>query len=151
MKRPILLSIAAAATLSGCAAYGSANPNARGYGYYDSNHYAQNGQYDYNSPDPRYNGYYPENYYRNDRRYRQRQVQTNERIYRGRDNRYYCRRSDGTTGLIVGGIAGGALGNIIAPGDSKTLGTVLGAIGGAVAGRAIDRSRKTRSNSVTCR
>ncbi len=151
MKRPILLSIAAAATLSGCAAYGNANPNARDYGYYDSNYYAQNGQYDYNNPDPRYNGYYPENYYRNDRRYRQRQVQTNERIYRGRDNRYYCRRSDGTTGLIVGGIAGGALGNIIAPGDSKTLGTVLGAIGGAVAGRAIDRSRKTSRNGVTCR
>jgi outer membrane lipoprotein SlyB len=31
------------------------------------------------------------------------------------------------------------LGNIIAPGDSRTLGTILGAAGGAVAGRAIDR------------
>lgn len=60
-------------------------------------------------------------------------------IYRGRDGRYYCKRSDGTTGTIVGAIAGGVLGNIVAPGGSKTLGTVLGAMGGAVAGNIIDR------------
>ena len=51
----------------------------------------------------------------------------------------YCRRSDGTTGLIVGAVAGGVLGNIIAPGNSDTLGTILGAIAGGAAGRAIDR------------
>ena len=68
--------------------------------------------------------------------------------WRGRDGRTYCRKSDGTTGLIIGGIAGGALGNVIAPGDSKTLGTVLGAIGGAVAGRAID---KGGDDDVRCR
>jgi outer membrane lipoprotein SlyB len=62
----------------------------------------------------------------------------NDRIYRGSDNRYYCRRDDGTTGLIVGGMAGGVLGNIIAPGGSKTLGAILGAGAGALIGRAID-------------
>jgi outer membrane lipoprotein SlyB len=31
------------------------------------------------------------------------------------------------------------LGNIIAPGNSDTLGTILGAIAGGAAGRAIDR------------
>ncbi len=67
----------------------------------------------------------------------------------GCDGKYYCRRSDGTTGLIVGGIAGGVLGNVIAPGDSKTLGTVIGAIGGAVAGNAIDRGSK--KDDVRCR
>lgn len=61
-------------------------------------------------------------------------------IYRDADGRYYCKKPDGTTGLIVGGLAGGVLGNIIAPGGSKTLGTVLGAAGGALAGRAIERS-----------
>src|SRR3546814_1180815 len=91
-------------------------------------------------PDPRHDGYYADNYYRNDRRYRERRLSNNDRIYRGRDGKYYCRRNDGSTGLIVGGIAGGVLGNVIAPGDSKTLGTVLGAVGGAVAGSAIDRS-----------
>lgn len=62
----------------------------------------------------------------------------NDRIYRGEDGRYYCRRSDGTTGLIVGGVAGAALGNIIAPRGSRTLGTILGAVGGAAAGAAVD-------------
>ncbi|OYW87719.1 MAG: hypothetical protein B7Z20_04465 [Sphingobium sp. 32-64-5] len=68
----------------------------------------------------------------------------NDRIYRDRDGRYYCKKPDGSTGLIVGGLAGGVLGNIIAPGDSKTLGTILGAGAGAIAGRAIDR------NNVRC-
>jgi len=67
-----------------------------------------------------------------------------ERVYRGQDGRYYCRRSDGTTGLIVGAVAGGALGNVIAPGGSELVGTILGAIGGSVAGRAIDRNREVR-------
>jgi uncharacterized protein YcfJ len=84
-------------------------------------------------------------YVRNDRVYRERRLGSGDRIYRGYDDRYYCRRGDGTTGLIVGGIAGGVLGNVIAPGDSKTLGTLIGAGGGALLGRAIDR------NHVTCR
>ena len=75
---------------------------------------------------------------------RERRLNDNDRVYRGQNGQYYCRRSDGTTGLIVGAIAGGVLGNIIAPGDSKTLGTVLGAIGGAVAGRAIDSGVRCR-------
>src|SRR3546814_10238373 len=83
-------------------------------------------------------GWYADDHYR-DGDYRERRLGKNDRVYRGRDGRYYCKRSDGTTGLIIGGIAGGALGNVIAPGDSKTLGTILGAIGGAVAGRAIDK------------
>ena len=68
-----------------------------------------------------------------------------DRIYRGSDDRYYCKRDDGTTGLIVGGIAGGVLGNVIAPGGWKTLGTIIGAGGGALLGRAID------DGDVVCR
>jgi hypothetical protein len=77
-------------------------------------------------------------YRRDDRRYRPRRLGRNDRIYRGSDDRYYCRRDDGTTGLIVGGVAGGVLGNVIAPGGSKTLGTIIGAGAGALIGRAID-------------
>ena len=62
----------------------------------------------------------------------------NDRVYRGSDNRYYCRRDDGTTGLIIGGISGGVLGSIIAPGGSKTLGALIGAAGGALLGKKID-------------
>jgi Glycine zipper 2TM domain len=77
-------------------------------------------------------------YSRDDRRYGPRRLGRNDRIYRGSDSRYYCRRDDGTTGLIVGGISGGVLGNIIAPGGSKILGTIIGAGAGALIGRAID-------------
>lgn len=104
-------------------------------------------RYDYNRPDPSYGNYYADRYHRDDkRRYRERQLKRDERVYRGQDGRYYCRRSDGTTGLIVGAVAGGALGNVIAPGGSELLGTVLGALGGGVAGRAIDRG-----GNVSCR
>ena len=91
--------------------------------------------YDYNAPDPAYGGYDAGRYYCDDRRYRERRLSNNDRVYRGNDGRYYCRRNDGTTGLIVGGV----LGNVIAPGGSGLLGTVLGAAGGALAGRAVDR------------
>ena len=68
-----------------------------------------------------------------------------DRVYRGSDNRYYCKRDDGTTGLIVGGISGAVLGTIIAPGQSKVLGTIIGAGAGALIGRAID------DGDVVCR
>jgi glycine zipper 2TM protein len=96
--------------------------------------------YDYRHFEPGERRYDAARYYlRDDGRYRTRRLYRNDRIYRGMDDRYYCRRDDGTTGLIVGGIAGGVLGNIIAPGGSKTLGTIIGAGAGAVIGREIDR------------
>ena len=67
-------------------------------------------------------------------------VYRNTRVWRGRDNRYYCRKEDGTTGLLIGGAVGGLIGNEIAGYGEKTLGTILGAVGGALLGREIDRS-----------
>lgn len=87
--------------------------------------------------DDRY-GWDAARYYRSGHRYPPRRMTRADRIYRGSDNRYYCKRDDGTTGLIVGGIAGGVLGHVIAPGGSKTLGTIIGAGAGALLGRAID-------------
>jgi hypothetical protein len=84
-------------------------------------------------------------YRRDDQRYRARRLGRNDYIYRGSDSRYYCRRDDGTTGLIIGGIGGGVLGQILAPGGYKTLGAIIGAGGGALLGRAIDRG------DVVCR
>ncbi len=101
--------------------------------------------YDYNRPDPRYGNYYADRYYRDGGTYQPRQLAYNDRIYRGQNGQYYCRRTDGTTGLIIGGLAGGALGNVLAPGGSKTLGTIIGAVAGGVGGRALDR------NKVSCR
>lgn len=126
----LLMIAASTALVAGCAGTGAYGDDYSGYR-----------NYDYNRPDPAYGGYDAARYYREDRRARERRLAANDRIYRGQDGRYYCRRSDGTTGLIVGGIAGGVLGNVIAPGGSETLGTVLGAAGGAIAGRAIERSQ----------
>jgi len=59
--------------------------------------------YDWNRPARGQRYYYADDYYRDGRYYRERRLTRADRIYRGRDGRYYCRRSDGTTGLIVGG------------------------------------------------
>lgn len=118
--------VAVSALLSGCATYDDSN----GPSYM---------AYDYDHPDPAYGGYDAARYYRDAPTYNDRVMTSDERLYRGNDGRYYCRRSDGTTGLIVGGLAGGILGDIIAPGGSKTLGTIIGAGGGAVIGQAIDK------------
>jgi hypothetical protein len=114
---------------------------------YGSRPYAGDGdwhrwrRYDYDHPDPAYGGYYADRYYRDDPRYSERRLADNDRVYRGNDGRFYCRRSDGSTGLIVGALAGGVLGNIIAPGGSKTLGTILGGAGGAAIGTSVDRDQ----------
>ncbi len=63
----------------------------------------------------------------------------NDRVWRGDDGRYYCRRDNGTTGLIVGAAAGALLGRAIDGGRERTLGTIIGAAGGALIGREIDR------------
>lgn len=81
-------------------------------------------------------------YYRDDHRHHERRVvRYDEVIYHGDDGRYYCHRSDGTTGLIIGAVAGGVVGNQLAQGRSAALGTVLGVAGGALIGQAIDRNR----------
>jgi len=111
-------------------------------------------RYDYNRPDPRYGNYRAERYYVEGSQYRERQLAANERVYRGQDNRYYCRRNDGTTGLIVGGLGGGLIGNTIAPGGSKVLGTILGGGAGALLGRVLDQNGGNNNNNrgrITCR
>lgn len=79
--------------------------------------------------------------YRDDRGYR------NDRVYRGdrgyyndRGNRGGRRCNDGSTGAIVGAIAGGLLGRTIDTRGDRTLGTLGGAVAGGLAGREIGRS-----------
>ena len=81
---------------------------------------------------------YRQNYYAPQQAYYGQPVHRNTRVWRDRrDGRYYCRKDDGTTGLLIGGAAGALLGREIA-GD-RTLGAILGAAGGALLGREIDR------------
>ena len=68
------------------------------------------------------------------------------RAYRGYDRRYSRnqRCDSGTTGTIVGAIAGGLLGRTIDSRGDRALGTVLGGVGGALAGNAIGKSNNPR-------
>lgn len=61
------------------------------------------------------------------------------REWKGRDGRRYCRKPNGTTGLVVGGVAGALLGRTIDTRGDRTVGTLLGGAAGAVAGREIER------------
>ncbi len=100
--------------------------------------------YDWNRPDRRYGTRYrADRYYTSG--YEPIRVTRNTRIYRGYDDRYYCRRSDGTTGLIVGAALGGLLGNQLDRGGSNLLTTLIGGGAGALLGREIDRG------GVSCR
>jgi len=73
------------------------------------------------------------------RYYEPRALSRSDRVWRGEDGRYHCRRGNGTTGLIIGGAAGALLGRTIDTRGDRTLGTVIGAAGGALLGREVDR------------
>ncbi len=64
--------------------------------------------------------------------------------WRGDDGRYYCRRSDGTVGLVVGAAGGALLGRAVDTRGSRATGTILGAAAGALLGREIARKRRCR-------
>lgn len=131
----------------------------RGGNYNDPRYNSQNDpRYNdsrYNDPrgaDPRYDdraetGYDPSRYYRDGSGYQERTLSADDRVYRGTDGRYYCKRNDGTTGLIVGAIGGGVLGNVIDGGHSRGVGTILGAIAGGAVGRSVDQN----NSQVRCR
>ena len=132
---------------------GGVNGGAGGYrpGPGANNGYGNNG---YGAPPPpppgddRYEGNYdPSRYYRDGPGYQERTLAADDRVYRGSDGQYYCKRSDGTTGLVIGAAGGGILGNVIDGGHSRTAGTLIGAAIGALAGKAADQ----QSAQVRCR
>ena len=62
--------------------------------------------------------------------------------WRGNDGRMYCRKRDGTTGLIVGAAAGALVGRAIDRHGDRTTGTVVGGVAGALIGREVERSSR---------
>lgn len=68
-----------------------------------------------------------------------RRLSRNDRIWRGQDGRYYCRRENGTAGLVIGAAVGGVLGSQVAGRGDRTLGAIIGAVGGGLLGREVDR------------
>jgi uncharacterized protein YcfJ len=74
-----------------------------------------------------------------------RRIDRDDRVWRGSDGRYYCRRSNGTTGLVIGAGVGALVGREIDGGRDRTVGTIVGAAAGGLLGREIDRGR------ISCR
>lgn len=72
-------------------------------------------------------------------RYSDRRDYRDYRSYRD-DRGYRCRKSGGTTGLLLGGVAGALLGRAVDTHGDRAPGTIIGAGAGALAGRAIDRN-----------
>jgi hypothetical protein len=83
-------------------------------------------------------------YYRDGPQYSERRLTSQDEVYRGSDGRYYCKRNDGTTGLIVGGLAGGVLGNVVDGGDNRLAGTLIGGALGALIGKEVDQNQNVR-------
>jgi len=60
--------------------------------------------------------------------------------WQGADGQLYCRRSNGTTGTIIGAGLGALIGRGIDSGHNRGAGTIIGALAGALLGRAAERS-----------
>ena len=85
-------------------------------------------------------GYYDRGY-RDDRRFQgARQYRDSRGYYRNRNQR--C--NSGTTGTIIGAIAGGLLGRSIDGGRDRAAGTIIGGAAGALAGRAVGKGNNPR-------
>jgi hypothetical protein len=118
MRKILMCALLAAAPLSACTTYGD------GYGYRDSYGYAPRGDWASMYREGQYEPY---------------ALGARDYVYRGDDGRYYCRRHDGTIGLVVGAGVGAVLGDVIAPRGSKALGAILGAAAGGAVGYSADR------------
>jgi hypothetical protein len=130
MRKTVGLIAAMAVALPGVAlAHG--NGNHRNHGYNDG--YGYNSDYRYNN-DNRYNDGYRQNVNYND----------GPREWRGSDGRTYCRKKDGTVGLVVGGAAGALIGRGLDRGYNRSTGTILGAAAGALIGKSLASKRSCR-------
>lgn len=63
------------------------------------------------------------------------------KVWRDSQGRLRCKRSNGTTGLIVGAAGGALVGRAIDTHGERATGTILSAAAGALVGRSIDRNR----------
>lgn len=135
MRKFIIAAVLAAVTVPMAPALADRD---RGHGWNDQRHGGKHDRRDYRD-DRRGKNYWKGDRYYSNGRYDGRRLSRNDRVYRGGDGRYYCKRNDGTTGLIIGAAAGALLGRTIDSNGDRMLGTLLGGGAGALLGREIDR------------
>jgi hypothetical protein len=66
------------------------------------------------------------------------------KVWRDSNGRLRCKRSNGTTGLIVGAAGGALVGRAIDTRGERATGTILGAAAGALLGRSVERGSNWR-------
>ena len=98
-------------------------------------------KYDFNSFERGEQKYFADRYYRDGRFYQKAELGDSDRIYRGQNKKYYCRRSDGTTGFVFGIPDAGKRGSILQAGQSDTLESLRRTKSGAPLGLLIDRNK----------
>lgn len=133
MRKAIIAAVLASLTL----------PAAPALAYRDHDRHASRDR-DHDRHDRRYSNRGKKNYWKGDRyynngRYDGRRLSRNDRVWRGNDGRYHCKRDNGTTGLIIGAAGGALLGRMVDTNGDRLLGTLLGGAGGALLGREVDR------------
>ena len=112
----------------------------RGRGGYGGGYGRGGGNYSWKDGDD----WEPSRNYRDDPRYEERRLSAQDEVYRGEDGRYYCRRSDGTTGLVIGAGVGALAGRAIDTRGERATGTIVGGVLGALVGREVERSQDLR-------
>jgi len=142
LKKFTHVSAALSVLFIGLAPTGPALAHERGYGRYetrsDEGHDYRRGYEDRHDHRRWYGDYrrYEDRRYEDRRGYGWHHYDR-EQSYRHREDR--CGK--GTTGLVIGAVAGGLLGRAVAGRDGdRTAGAIIGGGTGALAGRAIDRS-----------
>ncbi|MXO85551.1 glycine zipper 2TM domain-containing protein [Altererythrobacter aurantiacus] len=117
MKKIMMIAAAAAMTVPAAPVLADPPPHAKAYGKRAKDRiYDDRGRY-----------------------YEPRRLSRADRVWRGDDGRYYCKRDNGTTGLVIGAAVGALAGHEIAGRGDKTLGAIIGAVGGGLLGREIDK------------
>jgi hypothetical protein len=124
MKKTIVAAMAAVTAITAVPAFGDPPPWAPAHGRRDHDR----DRYEDRRGD-RYEG----------RRYRT--TDNGVRYWRGDVGRYYCRRGDGTVGLLAGAALGALLGRAVDTRGERVTGTVLGAAAGALIGNELAKGR----------
>lgn len=119
------------------------NNYGNGYGQNYGNGYDRNYGNGYSQ-----GGYYPQAYGGANRNYYGQNGYYSGPTWRGNNGSYHCRRSDGSTGTVVGAGVGALIGSQIAGRGDRTLGAVLGGAVGALIGSSADRGNR---NGRDCR